>query len=652
MPTQSPNSSTSRSGTGLLATGSSRSKTTRSNIISTKTAHPSQRHSNQPCSSDYTPRPSFTTTLVNSDVNAFDVEADMAFALIASDPNARPKQFRTLFEEYIFVFTAMMAIASTTFIQGVVVINTGTIGRDLSMTSAQVTWIAAAIGLASGSFMLFFSNTADLFGRKLQLLVGLLLLSFSSLLTAFAPNALILNILCGFLGLGTAIIAPPAIGILFAIYPQGKRRNTVTGALGVGNPLGFVLGSISSGIATKYASWRFSFVVIAIFFFILAGATIWTVPAVPRTGNAGILVKQFDYLGTFLTVAGLACLTAALTEAPQLGWHSYKLILLLVIGILCICTFAIWEHHAILPLLPPSIFRDSTFTMSIICVGLGYMSFITNEFWLSLYMQDVEHLAPLHIAVRLMPQAITGVVWSYLGQALISFVSGTVLMGVGGLGYLCGSVLLLFVKPETSYWAFVFPSLCITVIGADFQFIVSNLYISSRLPASQSSLGAGILQTALRLSISSGLAITSAIYGAMSQTPRGLSNPTFPFNRAFLCTVVMASISLLLVPFLHIDRQGMKKNSDEEAYELDAILRKSLSQVSIKSSASTRYFGGRWGDGCSGADAWGFGEGDWKWSEYDRFEVCLECGQERVALDHDHIELTKNAFDYNPTRRI
>jgi hypothetical protein len=40
----------------------------------------------------------------------------------------------------------MMATASTTFLQGVIVINTATNGRDLNMTPAQITWISAAIG--------------------------------------------------------------------------------------------------------------------------------------------------------------------------------------------------------------------------------------------------------------------------------------------------------------------------------------------------------------------------------------------------------------------------------------------------------------------------------------------------------------------------
>src|SRR4051794_393480 len=118
--------------------------------------------------------------------------------------------------------------------------------------------------------MLFFGKTADLFGRKPQLLAGMSCLSLFALITAFAPNPMAMNILCGFLGLGTAVISPPAIGTLFATYPEGRRRNKAAGALGAGNPIGFILGSVSSGAATKCFGWRASFIVVAIFFFVLS----------------------------------------------------------------------------------------------------------------------------------------------------------------------------------------------------------------------------------------------------------------------------------------------------------------------------------------------------------------------------------------------
>ena len=161
--------------------------------------------------------------------------------------------------------------------------------------------------------MLLFGKTADLFGSKLQLLTGMAFLSVTSLATAFVASPIGLNVLCGFLGLGTAVISPPAIGTLFATYPEGRRRNKAAGALGTGNPIGFILGSFSSALATKYYSWRASFVVIAIFFALMTVSSFWTMPSTPRTGSRRAEMRQFDYFGTVLIVAGFALVSAALT---------------------------------------------------------------------------------------------------------------------------------------------------------------------------------------------------------------------------------------------------------------------------------------------------------------------------------------------------
>lgn len=102
-------------------------------------------------------------------------------------------------------------------------------------------------------------------------------------------------------------------------------------------------------------------------------------------------------------------------------------------------------------------------------------------------MQDVQKFAPLHIAVRMLPQPIAGIIWSYVGQALIDKVGGTILMGIGGAAYLTGASLLIFIRQDTSYWKLLFPALCITVFGADFQFIVSNVSTYQAIHMYQSS---------------------------------------------------------------------------------------------------------------------------------------------------------------------
>jgi hypothetical protein len=56
---------------------------------------------------------SSTAGVASSDVKAFDVEVAMANSIIDLNPDARPRHFRSLFQEYIFVFTVMMSTAST-----------------------------------------------------------------------------------------------------------------------------------------------------------------------------------------------------------------------------------------------------------------------------------------------------------------------------------------------------------------------------------------------------------------------------------------------------------------------------------------------------------------------------------------------------------
>jgi hypothetical protein len=107
------------------------------------------------------PLASSVTGSVHSRYRAFNIEAEMARALITSDPDARPKHFRNLLEECLFVFVVMMATASTTLLQGVIVINTANIGRDLIMTPAQITWVSAAIGY--DPYMLSLESIADIY---------------------------------------------------------------------------------------------------------------------------------------------------------------------------------------------------------------------------------------------------------------------------------------------------------------------------------------------------------------------------------------------------------------------------------------------------------------------------------------------------------
>ena len=103
------------------------------------------------------------------------------------------------------------------------------------------------------------------------------------------------------------------------------------------------------------------------------------------------------------------------------------------------------------------------------------MSFIAAQFWLSFFMQELQKLAPIDVAVHLLPQAIAGLIYNVIAGSVLHRVNNTLLLVMGSCAYITSNVLLSVMEPDSPYWAFVFPSLILGVVGADFHFNVANV---------------------------------------------------------------------------------------------------------------------------------------------------------------------------------
>ena len=138
----------------------------------------------------------------------------------------------------------------------------------------------------------------------------------SNLIAGFSTNAMYMDVFGGLLGLWAAAAVPPAIGILGAAYEQpSQRKNRAFACFSAGNPVGFVMGSIFSGVAAHLFNWRASFYLLAIIYTVFFFGAIWTVPraqAVTEKLNIKTL-KRFDLFGIILSMAGIALFCSALT---------------------------------------------------------------------------------------------------------------------------------------------------------------------------------------------------------------------------------------------------------------------------------------------------------------------------------------------------
>jgi MFS family permease len=171
------------------------------------------------------------------------------------------------------------------------------------------------LSLTSGSFLLFFGKLADMFGRRSMFLASLFLFAAFALGTGFSQDALTLIILNGVMGLMCALAVPPCQGILGSIYEKpSRRKNLAFASFSAGNPLGFVFGTIFSGIATQLFGWRAPFWLLAIIYLIVAIIAGFTVPVddsdkLPLTVDS---FKQFDVIGAALIIGGIGLFSTAL----------------------------------------------------------------------------------------------------------------------------------------------------------------------------------------------------------------------------------------------------------------------------------------------------------------------------------------------------
>ncbi|KAJ5585446.1 uncharacterized protein N7459_005246 [Penicillium hispanicum] len=485
----------------------------------------------------------------------------------------RPKCFKSTFQECLFVLTATMAIGQQTFFQGCIVGVTASIGADLNMNSAEITWINAGasykyadhvpaiFSLSSGAFLLTFGKLADMFGRKLLFIIGMAGFTLCLLIAGFATNAIYMDVFSGILGLFAAAVVPPAIGSLGAVYDKpSTRKNRAFACFSAGNPLGFVGGMIVSGVAANEYNWRASFWALSVVYAIFTALTIWTVPpdGFARTPVTAEAMRRFDLLGTALVIVGFAFFSSSLSlagDAPE-GWRTGYVLALFIVGIFLLGVFLYWQSVATHPLMPLWIWKDRNFSLLMATFCLGCMGFSAVTFYLSLYLQDVKHLSALEITVRLMPMVVGGVLADIVCGLILHRVSNKLLTGVGALAYTASFLILSFMTEDAIYWAFLFPALVLIVIGADVQFNVTNMYVMSSLPKSQQSIAGGILNTVNKLCNNLGLGIATSINSAVASQMTASTPAIRPYLAVYWFAAAGAGLSLFMVPFLTIGTQG------------------------------------------------------------------------------------------------
>jgi EmrB/QacA subfamily drug resistance transporter len=339
------------------------------------------------------------------------------------------------------------------------------------------TWVVTAYLLTSTVTVPVYGKVSDLYGRRPLLMIGIVLFILGSALSGLSQEMWQLILFRGLQGLGAGALFPIAlavIGDLFTPAERGKYQGLFGAVFGVA----FLLGPGLGGYLTDTLSWHAVFYVnvpIGIVALIVIAALL---PNVKKEGAR----PQIDYVGTATLVGGLVPILVALTIAENGDWSNPWVWGLIVLGVVLLVSFVLAERRAAEPIIPLHLFRNRTFSASMVAIFLATFGFGAAIIFLPLYYQVVQGASATESGYKLLP-FLVGLIFSSIVSGQIVARRGTykwvLLIGMAlltiGLGLMTQ---LRSDTPDVTLWTWMF----IAGLGVGPTFAVFTIVVQNAVP--------------------------------------------------------------------------------------------------------------------------------------------------------------------------
>lgn len=335
------------------------------------------------------------------------------------------------------------------------------IAREFGVDVVSLSWVGTAYLLAAAIFLVPFGRLADIHGRKRIFLYGVTVYAVSTVLSAMARSANMLIACRAIEGAGSAMIFGTSMAILTSVYPPQERGQ----ALGINVAavyIGLSVGPFLGGFLTQHLGWR------SIFLATMPLALLTIILALCKLEGewAEARGERFDLAGSVLYGLSLLALMSGLSRLPAtLG------VQLLLVGVLGLLAFFIWESRCPSPVLNLGLFRQNTaFTLSNLAALINYSATSAVGFLLSLYLQYIKGLTPLVAGLLLTCQPIMQATLSPVAGRLSDRMEARVIASAGMALTTVGLIFLTFLQAGT---ALEFIAVSLILLGVGFAFFSS-----------------------------------------------------------------------------------------------------------------------------------------------------------------------------------
>ncbi|MGF2949982.1 DHA2 family efflux MFS transporter permease subunit [Microbacterium alcoholitolerans] len=371
------------------------------------------------------------------------------------------------------VFTAISGLIVGMFVavlSGTVVSTSlPVIIADLGGTQSQYTWVITASLLATAVSTPIWGKLADLVDRKILVQLSLILFTVGTVIAGFSTDTNMLIAVRVVQGIGVGgLMSLVMIAVALIISP--RERGKYMGVVGGIMALGTIGGPLLGGYLTDEWGWRSNFFV-GVPFAIIALVLLQFTLHLPKPQKAKVSI---DYFGIVLLAVGVSTLLIWVSMGgSQFDWDSSTSIILAIVAGLAIIGFVAVEFFVKEPIVPMSLFRNRTFTLSVVAsIAIGVSMFATSVF-LAQYFQLARGATPTESGLMTIPMIVGQMGASIIiGQLVSRFGKWKGWMLTGSVLALIGVSLMSTLRYDTS---FALVATYMFVLGAGLGMVMQNL---------------------------------------------------------------------------------------------------------------------------------------------------------------------------------
>ena len=370
-------------------------------------------------------------------------------------------------------------------------------------------WVITIYLLTSTITVPFYGKLSDQFGRKPLLMFGVAVFLIGSALSGLSQNMAMLIAFRGIQGIGAGALFPIALAVIGDLFTPAERGR-YQGLFGAVFGISFIIGPALGGLLTDFISWHWIFYVNLPLGIISLVVLARLLPTIKRPQTT----PSLDIPGAVVFTVAISLLLVGLTNKQTADWSDPWVGGLIGASLVLGALFVFIESRAKEPIIPLGMFRNRTYTASIISTFLVSFGFFGAIIFLPRWFQFVNGSSATESGYQIFPLLVGLIGSSIVSGILVSRTGRYKAIILAGLGIMSiGLVLMAQIRGDTEipvlwFWMFV------TGVGIGPTLSVFTIVVQNAVPFSQLGVATSNLTFFRQIGGSVGLAITGTVFGS------------------------------------------------------------------------------------------------------------------------------------------